>query len=326
MAYFQVSASISFSAFPASNAFGLVRSLNCQALSSFKMDDFHLNSGITFKSYIVKELIGQGNYGKVYLMSKQENPNELVALKVQRQFRNPIPFETEVQVLSSLPESCHFSTMICHGTTANIYNYIIMTHCGDTLFKMLKRTDDFCFSLENTLRIGCQLFDLVRLFHSFGWLHRDLHWGNVTINTDAHGRLKMGMIDYGLCIPLNGPPIAQVISRWHTSLYVTLGHPYTEIDDFVSVVFLLMRCLDLEPFGRRVLLIEAKKAQFHSSPERLLCEKYHWIWKLYNLVESQRYTGIDINAVKTYIRSVDRNFDPSSDISYTVRKGLVVID
>ncbi|EGT52585.1 hypothetical protein CAEBREN_22151 [Caenorhabditis brenneri] len=276
--------------------------------------------------YTVKQLIGVGQYGKVYVLNTPQEPNELVVLKVQRELRDPTSFETEVQVLSSIPQSCQFSTAILQGTIGDVYNFIIMTHVGICLRKMLRRKDSFCFSLQNTLRIGFQLFDLVHLFHSFGWLHRDLHWGNVTINTDAYGRLKMGMIDYGLCVPLNGPDVSEFLSQWHTSLYSTHGCPYTETDDFVSVVFLLMRCLNLEPFGHRVSEIEERKAQFHASPDGLIDDQYHWIWNLYHLVESQRSTEFNNNAVKNYIRTIDRSFDPISKITYTKHNGLVIID
>ncbi|EGT52514.1 hypothetical protein CAEBREN_09551 [Caenorhabditis brenneri] len=119
---------------------------------------------------------------------------------------------------------------------------------------------------------------------------------------------------------------------WNKSPYANLGHPFTETDDYVTIVFLLMRCLNLSPFkpGNQPFdcpfFRAAQKAQFHHSPKSFLSHEYQWIGKLYNLVESQRFTGINIDAVKDYIQNVLSNFDPKTDITTTRIDGRMTIN
>ncbi|EGT52560.1 hypothetical protein CAEBREN_10066 [Caenorhabditis brenneri] len=297
----------------------------------FRMADLQPNNVIN--GYRILSVIGSGKFGKCYTVQNERRAGATMVMKVLRNIpAEEQAYQRELEVLRSLPQTYKFATFIAEFPIDANYKCIVMTYCGISLHKLRLRNDNGRFSLENTLRIGYQLFDLVHSFHSFGWLHRDIHSGNVTLTTDQFHRPKLGIIDYGLCVPRNGPPSTDVLSMWNKSLYANLGLPFSETDDYVTIVFLLMRCLNLQPLDRgdkpfdRPLFRAAQKAQFHHSPKTFLSREYQWIGKLYTLVESQRYTGIDINAVKTYIRSVNRNFDPSSDITHAVRNGLVIID
>ncbi|EGT52571.1 hypothetical protein CAEBREN_00858 [Caenorhabditis brenneri] len=141
--------------------------------------------------YRILSLIGNGNFGRCYTVEKEGEPDDVMVMKIQKvDGLNEISYKTELEVLRSLPKSHKFSTIISEFAIDTDHKYIVMTYCGISLQTMLMQKENYRFTLENVLRIGIQLFDLVEEFHSLGWLHRDLHWGNVTINTDPDGYIS----------------------------------------------------------------------------------------------------------------------------------------
>ncbi|CAL2048678.1 unnamed protein product [Caenorhabditis brenneri] len=286
--------------------------------------------------YRILSLIGSGNFGRCYTVEKEGEPDNVMVMKIQKvDGLNEISYKTELEVLRSLPKSHKFSTMISEFAIDTDHKYIVMTYCGISLQTMLMQKENYRFTLENVLRIGIQLFDLVEEFHSLGWLHRDLHWGNVTINTDPDGKLKMALIDFGFCIKNTGFTKAKPKPHCrHSSLSScvkiaqTCTDPtlYPDIEDYISVVSLMMRCSNVEPFSRRELDMERLQLPFYISPRRRLETQHVWFYDCYKKIETQKGSPYNNDYVKKFVMNVLPDFDPYTNITFTEQQEKIIID
>ncbi|CAL2048459.1 unnamed protein product [Caenorhabditis brenneri] len=199
-------------------------------LSVQEQADFCPAVGEKFDQFQIQKLLGCGYFGKCFTVTKEDEPDKIMVLKVSDSFPNKQYFETELEVLRSLPVTHHFPNFISTFTIEDRLDCIVMTYQGICLKTMLEQNENKKFTLENTLRIGMQLMECVEMLHVCGWFHRDIHIENVTVNTDSGGNLKLALIDFGISISTNTPIDDRCLCK------------YPLIEDYVSVVEVLKLC------------------------------------------------------------------------------------
>lgn len=148
------------------------------------------------ENYILAEVIGSGQYGKVYKAKNMKN-EEIVAIKVVKldKFREiPKLHEftiNEIQTLSKIenPNVVRFIEML--KTSNNMY--LIYEFCnGDTLEAFIQKRK---FLTEpETMKIFAQILNAFRCLVKENILHRDLKPSNILFND---GVIKIA--DFGFC-------------------------------------------------------------------------------------------------------------------------------
>jgi serine/threonine protein kinase len=150
--------------------------------------------GQTISSYQVKELIGAGSMGEVYLAHDLKLKRE-VAIKClpdtfSRDSERIARFQREAEVLASLN----------HPNIAAIYD---LEQVGDRQLLVLelidgetldRRLEKGAIPMEEALRISAQLADALAAAHEKGIVHRDLKPSNIKISSG--GVVKV--LDFGI--------------------------------------------------------------------------------------------------------------------------------
>src|SRR5215471_18162985 len=131
-----------------------------------------LKQGERLGPYAIKNVIGKGGMGEVYLATDTRLDRH-VAIKVsKREFSDR--FEREARAISSLnhPQIC---TLYDVGP-----NYLVMEFVeGETLAERLKRGK---LSIEQTLLYARQIASALAAAHAKSIIHRDLKPGNIMLS------------------------------------------------------------------------------------------------------------------------------------------------
>ena len=81
-------------------------------------------------------------------------------------------------------------------------SYMVLHRFGLSLQDLMDKKTSY-FSLKSVMQIGIQLTDLLRKFHSLGYVYNDLKPDNICVgNLNTHGDFtdqhKLFLIDFGL--------------------------------------------------------------------------------------------------------------------------------
>ena len=134
-----------------------------------------LKTGETLGPYEIRELLGKGGMGEVYL-ALDTRLGRKVAIKVsQKKFSGR--FEREARAISALN----------HPNVCTLYdvgpNYLVTELVeGETLRDMLKRAP----VAERSLEIARQVLEALRAAHRAGIVHRDLKPANIMVRPDGY--------------------------------------------------------------------------------------------------------------------------------------------
>lgn len=147
-------------------------------------------------SYTIKEKIGEGGMGAVYLAERSEAElDHRVAIKIIQYGRaredNIRRFKREQKILAGLNHP-GIARFFDSGITADGFPYIIMEYVeGESL-------DEYCRKNNSTLQEKIELFkqvlEAIRYAHENLVIHRDLKPGNIFIDKSGHVKI----LDFGI--------------------------------------------------------------------------------------------------------------------------------
>lgn len=155
------------------------------------------------ENYMLKEVIGSGQYGKVY-RSINLKDDQIYAVKVIKQEKFKLVSKltefthNEIQTLSKInhPNIIRFVEIL--RTTNNVY--LIYEYCaGGTLEDMIKTRQKI--PEPEALAIFEQMLNAFELLFSQNILHRDLKPSNILFS----GPNQIKIADFGFCKQLMGP-------------------------------------------------------------------------------------------------------------------------
>ena len=161
-----------------------------------------LKPGEAVGPYEILGEIGSGGMGKVY-RARDTRLNRIVALKALRTdltSRSNLRerFKREAELIASLnhPNICTLHDIVSQDEA----DYLVMEFVdGETLDARLARGP---LSIEQTLRLGCEIAGALARAHAHGVVHRDLKPANIVM-TRAGGHAKL--LDFGVAKLLTPP-------------------------------------------------------------------------------------------------------------------------
>ncbi|KAJ1444991.1 kinase-like domain-containing protein [Pelagophyceae sp. CCMP2097] len=178
-------------------------------------------------SYVIKEQIGEGVYGKVH-RAREDSTGETVALKrVKNDLTSekegfPITALREIQILLDLKHECIVPLREVAISDQERSVYLVFDYLEHDLNGLVESTS--CGLTE--AHICCymrQLVEGVAYMHSRSFLHRDIKASNLLISNDGH--LKIG--DWGLARRWDPTPNVsytnRVITLWYRPPELLLG-------------------------------------------------------------------------------------------------------
>lgn len=153
-----------------------------------------LNPGTNVSGYIIQDKIGQGGFGSVYHVTK-EDTDQTYAMKFERSNSPNQTMLNEIRVLFALSDSKHFPKLIEDGVFED-YHYYVMDLYGPSIGKLRKSTDRMKLSIYTVLSLGIQMLNAIEELHSKGYVHCDIKPSNFLINPDSDALVTL--VDFGL--------------------------------------------------------------------------------------------------------------------------------
>ncbi|PIA18358.1 fused serine/threonine kinase-like protein [Coemansia reversa NRRL 1564] len=166
---------------------------------------FSESSRVLFERYILLQMIGEGQYGKVY-KAMHRRTGVIVAMKmISKLSRKKVEIETyreEMRLLQQLDHP-HVIQLVEYFETATDI-FIVLEYCKCDLSVYLKRKGGF-LKMEEVRDIALQLLSGLRYLHRLGVVHHDIKLPNALIGADG----KIKWCDLGLATQMtqDGKPI-----------------------------------------------------------------------------------------------------------------------
>ncbi|BFU22547.1 casein kinase, putative [Entamoeba histolytica HM-1:IMSS-B] len=148
--------------------------------------------------YLLVKKIGSGSFGDVYLAFNKSEPNELVAVKMERQdiARSQLNYEYKLyQYLNQGQSTLGIPSVIYWGLYGS-YNVMVMDLLGPSLEDLF----NFCgrkFTLKTTLMLIDQCIKRIQFIHSKDFIHRDIKPDNFVMGRNERSN-TVYTIDFGL--------------------------------------------------------------------------------------------------------------------------------
>lgn len=196
--------------------------------------------------YRVKNLLGSGSFGQVYL-GEHVTTHEEVALKLESSISPHPQLQNECKIYKLFAGEIGFPSIKWSGTVGD-YNAmaIDLLDCSlENLFNMCQRH----FSLKTVLMIADQLLARLEFIHAKGFIHRDIKPDNFMTGFGKNEHL-IYMIDFGLSKRFINPKTYKHISysdgkdltgtARYASINTHLGIDQSRRDDLEGIAYMLI--------------------------------------------------------------------------------------
>ena len=144
--------------------------------------------------YKLIERIGKGNFGSIY-KAQNIRTNELVAIKVESIARETKLLKRESQILQYLANTSvdNFPELKWFGLDKQNY-YMVMNLLGESLSAIKEFFGEL--DIKETLLIGIQMVERIRMLHQHLLVHRDIKPDNFVFGL-GNKKTKLYLIDFG---------------------------------------------------------------------------------------------------------------------------------
>lgn len=205
--------------------------------------------------YKLKQLLGEGAYGKVY-EAVRISDGQILALKVIPRYNSTDQaLEREIQALLALSTPGH--DHVCklydhHEDEHNVYLAMEYIVGGGELFEHLVKTGPF--SEKDASRFLEEFAQGLAYIHSKGYSHGDLKPENLLMSNDAE-RPCVKIVDFGFCLPKDPPTklVFGTVAYLAPEILQNLGVPQTpspEVDMYAVGVIMYTLLTGTHPFDR----------------------------------------------------------------------------
>jgi tau tubulin kinase len=129
------------------------------------------------------------------------NTNEKVTLKAESMEQERQLLKMEVTVLrrwQTMQQGNKFFCQLISGGHAENVNFLVTSLQGKHLAELLRAQNNQRFSLSTTLRLGLQILNIIKSFHSIGFIHRDIKPRNFSMGRLYNNSRVVYLHDCGL--------------------------------------------------------------------------------------------------------------------------------
>lgn len=200
--------------------------------------------------FVLHEVIGNGNFGKVYRAEHVISGKEF-AVKIEsnsqsvRLLRNE---EKLYKVLESLPGVPKVNWCGCDGDD----NVLAMDLLGKSLEQLLQKSESKKFSLKTVLMIADQVLGILQFIHNKDYIYRDVKPDNFLIGLDKKDKM-IHIVDFGLATKYRDTKTSEHIkykedkeltgTARYVSINTHMGIEQSRRDDMESLGYMLVYLL-----------------------------------------------------------------------------------
>lgn len=146
--------------------------------------------------YILEKEIGTGGFAKVFMGSSAKS-NEKFAIKVIKREQ-----AKELDIMSYVENELRIISRLNHPNIVKVYDII---YTDDSILIVMEYMangdlqrfidDNYCFNIEDQVRIALEILEALAYLHQRGISHRDIKPANIMFDKEMHAKL----IDFGFC-------------------------------------------------------------------------------------------------------------------------------
>lgn len=198
------------------------------------------------KKYYIESNIGSGSFGTVY-KGANIRTNEKVAIKTEKVDEKYNLLKHEANIYQILKDCKNIPNIKWFGKENNMY-YMVIDLYDNSLFDIVRAGGKL--SLNNTLRIGLKILNILEFIHNNGLIHRDIKPDNFMFK---NGNINdIYLIDLGFCktyiqddihIPFKKTH-GLIGSKNYASINSHLRNELSRRDDIESLFYLLIFMLN----------------------------------------------------------------------------------
>ncbi|CAO4384507.1 unnamed protein product [Caenorhabditis nigoni] len=224
-----------------------------------------------------------------------------------------LQFFTECAGIKGIPNLVSRFTLLDHEVLAHHHKGVRFGRILDAGF--------FKITMHNTIRLGTRLLRILHAMHMKGFVHRDVKPLSVMCHIDDSGELQVGLSYFAHTERIDSPPTSNPSYQGpYQSLHVTRGGAYSRVDEYISVIILMMASQMVRPFDYNVnnhLSHSRKKEVFHENPYDSLTEDTMWLGDMYLMLEEMRTSNSfrHLEIVCAMSRALP-GFDANTPITY----------
>lgn len=147
------------------------------------------------ETFIVKEEIGHGAFGKIHLGYNRLRKKP-VAIKFESNTTLQNHLKNEYTIYSGLEGISGIPRVYFYGYKSQS-NVMVMDLLGESLADLITKAPDSKFSLKTFIMLFDQMITLVQLIHERGIIHRNLHPSNFLLGIHENSN-QLFLIDFGI--------------------------------------------------------------------------------------------------------------------------------
>ena len=217
-----------------------------------------MNEILLANKYYLKEKIYDGKYSKVYIGEHKYKKENVIIKLEDNKYSNLLQNEANIYLYLmriKKKEKLNIPTFKFFGIIEN-YDYIILEKMNHSLNDIINKNINF--DLNDILKIGIQLLDLLKKFHHQNLIHRDIKPENLIFDD----KNNLFLIDFGLStmykknvFQINDDSSDSIefkkyieskgknkfIGNYiYASPYIHEGYDYYPKDDLISLIYILL--------------------------------------------------------------------------------------
>lgn len=179
-----------------------------------KLGGHHIRWPRLEKKYTLGDLLGTGNFAKVYKGTCKKTGQEYALKVVEKKSMNLVRLAQEIQILETLKHPSIMGFIECIETKTKVVIVCELLQGGELFDRILKKGS---YSESDAKAVVKELLSALEYAHSVGVIHRDLKPENIILTSQDNDK-NVKISDFGLAKMLDDSLVTQTLCG--TPMYV----------------------------------------------------------------------------------------------------------